>query len=362
MGGEGDRAGLQRPRQTRRESWAFTPFGGLLGGTPIEYTQPVSRRRLGTAIPCAALWLVASLTPLCAGTGSVRVTFGHTLSDFTGPVPFGEARVAVDPASGEALVGWGREVRVFNEVGMQVHKFATSMAHAGILDLVATASGDLFTAALDLDSPGGRPQVVFTRHDFRGVPLESMTLTGLPDGYTAFLPNRVFHHGGRLIAVDTARWLAVFAEPNGRFTGGLDLGSALGLSREEQESLQITGITVDPEANFLLTCSTLFRAFVVSPEGVVLASWGEAGSVPGSFGVVSGIARDRLGRTFVADKNRGVVMVFDPAYRFITEFGGDRSSAGALGLPSNVVIDDAGRIYVTQVGKGGVGVYIVASP
>jgi len=265
----------------------------------------------------------------------------------------------VDPGSDEVLVGWRREVRVFNGVGMQVHKFATSMANAGILDLVVTPSGDLLTAALDLASPGDHPRVVINRHDFRGVPIEPLTLSGLPERFAALLPNRFFYHDGRLILVDTANWLAVFVEPDGGYAGGLDLASSLGIGDDERDSVQITGITVDSKGNFLLTCAAIFRAFAVSPEGSVLASWGEPGSVPGTFGVVSGIAADRHGRTFVADKNRGVVMIFDPEYRFVTEFGGDPSSAGFLGLPNDVVADDAGHLYVTQIGRRGVWVYDV---
>ena len=116
----------------------------------------------------------------------------------------------------------------------------------------------------------------------------------------------------------------------------------------------LAAFSMDGRGNMLLTIPTLFKAFVVSPDGKVLEV-GHPGSAPGAFGVVAGIVGDEDGNLIVADKGRGVVMVFDPNLEFVTEFG---SGAGHAGLvrPTDLALGRSGKLYVTQARDSGVAV------
>jgi hypothetical protein len=308
----------------------------------------------------ARVWKLGCLAVLAVhlgarAEGEFRATFGFVLADFTGPVPFGDAPMASDPASGEVLVARGRDVEVFNEQGMQVFRLRSPYHLATVLDLAVEPDGQVITLARDLDAPGDLPRIVMTRHDFRGVPLAEIEISGAPPPFDGLLPNRVFSVENGLVFANTSRMRVVRTRRDGTFEKGLDLAEILEIDEEDREAVEITGLDVDPTGRMLLTCAVMFRVFEISPEGVLVASWGEAGSARGTFGVTAGITRDGRGRTYVADKNRGVIMVFDPAHRLLEEFAGE--GVHFLRLPSRLLVDAAGRLHVTQVGNRGVWVF-----
>jgi len=302
------------------------------------------------SIVVLAAWL--AFPPAIRAEEDLRVTFGHELADFNGPVAFGDAPMALDSASGEVLVAQGRDVKVFNEFGMQVFRLRSPYSLATVLDLAVEPDGQVITLARDLDAPGDHPRIAVSRHDFRGVPLGEIEITGAPPPFDALLPNRVFCRENRLIFANTNQLLAIATRRDGTFERGYDLGRILEIEDDRRDAVEVTGLDVDRAGNLLLTCAVMFRAFEISPEGKLTASWGQSGSARGTFGVVSGITRDAAGRTYVADKNRGVVMVFDREYGLLTEFYGE--GRRYLGLPSRLLVDSAGRLYVTQIGSRGV--------
>ena len=311
-----------------------------------------------TILYAAGAAIVGSASPASASE-VLRVTFGHELADFNGPVAFGDAPMAVDPGSGEVLVAQGRDVKVFDEFGMQVFQLRSPHALATVLDLAVEPDGHVITLARDLDAPGDRPRVAVTRHDFRGFAVGEIAITGAPPPFDSLLPNRVFCRGERLIFANTAQLLALATRRDGTFERGYDLGSILEIAADRRDAVEITGFDVDRAGNLLLTSAVLFRAFEISAEGKLAASWGESGSARGTFGIVSGITRDDAGRTYVADKNRGVVMVFDRGYGLIAEYAGE--GRRHLALPTRLLLDRAGRLYVTQVGSRPVWVLDVRS-
>jgi hypothetical protein len=106
----------------------------------------------------------------------------------------------------------------------------------------------------------------------------------------------------------------------------------------------------------LFTVPVLFSASVLSPDGKIM-NFGSAGSIPGKFGIVSGITTDNKGNYLVADKLKCVINVFDRGTKFLMEFGGRGNGPENLIVPSVLAVDGSDKVYVTQGGNRGVSVF-----
>lgn len=307
------------------------------------------------------LWLLPALVARSVAAEPPAVAFSFLLSDFSGVVRAGEARVVVDPEHGEVYVAQGRDVHVFNAFGMEVHRFQTELDLGPIRDLAVLSDGSLVVLAYDTSAPAESPQPLLSIHDFRGRRVRVQALSGAWEGLPEFRPNRLFLQRDRLLLLSTQQMLAAAATLDGTVVETLDLAALLGVPEDERDDFQISGAGMDPNGNLALSVAVLFRVFLVTPDGKVLASWGKSGSAPGAFGNTGGIDVDARGRVFVVDRIRKVVLIFDADERhtFLREFGGDPRELGRLAMPSDVVTDGNGRVYVTQVGSGGVSVFQV---
>lgn len=85
------------------------------------------------------------------------------------------------------------------------------------------------------------------------------------------------------------------------------------------------------------------RVHKFSPEGRLLLSWGEPGSGPGQFHVPHGIAIDREGTVFVADRENSRIQLFSPDGEFLSE----RTN---IARPCQVTFDAAGHLFVAELG------------
>lgn len=85
------------------------------------------------------------------------------------------------------------------------------------------------------------------------------------------------------------------------------------------------------------------RVHKFSPEGRLLLSWGEPGSGPGQFHVPHGIAIDREGTVFVADRENSRIQLFSPDGKFLSE----RTD---IARPCQVTFDAAGHLFVAELG------------
>lgn len=85
------------------------------------------------------------------------------------------------------------------------------------------------------------------------------------------------------------------------------------------------------------------RVHRFAPDGTFLASWGEPGSGPGQFNLPHGIAVDRQGRVYVADRENSRVQVFGPD-------GTLRRIWDWPNRPCDLFIDAQERIYVAELG------------
>ena len=83
-----------------------------------------------------------------------------------------------------------------------------------------------------------------------------------------------------------------------------------------------THVAVDPESGEFFVSDGYTNAVVhrFSPEGDLIASWGESGTDPGQFNIVHNIAIDSQGLLYVADRENHRIQVFNRDGEFQTQF------------------------------------------
>jgi len=293
----------------------------------------------------------------------LKASFQYLLSDFSGPVPSQWARLDFDPRQQEIYTfnPYLNEVRIFNRQGMSVFAFGEDGEIVAANDVAAGEDGDIYILARNFSRDGIR------QLDYRGELERVISLQGLPEEFAGVGPDRLEYRDGRIYLLDTRKLRIVVTDADGLFQAGYDVGPELERKSEEQDpdkkkslGIEISGFGVGSDGSIYFTVPTLFTAFRINPDGQI-DSFGTSGSGPGKFGVVSGIAADPEGNIYVADRLRCVVMIFDPGFVFLGEFGyrGDRPED--MIVPDDVVIDPLdNRVFVAQAANKGVGVYTVS--
>jgi hypothetical protein len=301
------------------------------------------------------------LTPFPVGASAgVKTAFLYNLANFHGKLPYNEVRVRVDRAHDEVYVVERGIVRVFNENGMEFFWFGDNPELESIYDLAVDETGQIFLLSFNFTHPE-TPRYFLIRCNYRGDAKEKLSVTGLPPRFSGFFPNYMFYRDGKFLFLSSSRMQVVVTDRGGVFQKGYDLADILDIPEKDRPNSEIFGFNIDASGNMLFTVPTLFKAFVVSPDGTVAGSFGKAGSAPGLFGIVSGIAKDDQGNFLVAEKLRSVVMIFDKEFRFLKEFGYRGDKPGNLIRPNEVAVGNSGKLYVTQVRKQGVSVFSVTT-
>jgi DNA-binding beta-propeller fold protein YncE len=85
------------------------------------------------------------------------------------------------------------------------------------------------------------------------------------------------------------------------------------------------------------------RVHKYSSDGKLQFSWGEPGSGPGQFHVPHGIAVNRNGIVYVADRENSRIQLFSPEGQFLSEWTD-------IARPCQLVIDNEDRVYVAELG------------
>jgi hypothetical protein len=80
-----------------------------------------------------------------------------------------------------------------------------------------------------------------------------------------------------------------------------------------------------------------------SADGRLLSSWGQPGGEPGQFRVPHGIAVDREGEVFVADRENSRIQIFSAKGELLRELTG-------VARPCQVAFDAAGNLWVAELG------------
>jgi len=303
----------------------------------------------------AMLVLVVAASAMAGSSAQVlaqvQAKYLYPLSSFGGRLPYEWVRVCVDEDRGEVYVVNQNVVHIFNGSGMEVFSFGEDLDLGLVLDVAVDRRGDLLLLSYK-DSVA-----VITRCHYRGEPIGAVEIANLPAGIR-FEPSRMVHRNGLLYFAALATASVVVTDEDGRYRQHIDFLSKLEADERQKAGAELGGFTVDQGGNILFTVPVLFKVYRYSPEGA-MTSFGRPGSAPGRFGVVAGVAADRNGYVFVADKLRSVVMIFDPNFNLVTELGRRGTRPENLVIPSEVVFDGRGKIYVTQGYRRGVSVFSV---
>jgi hypothetical protein len=320
-------------------------------GTKLALYMDVNMKsgnsRIRLVILLATLFLLAFSVP---ATAAFKASFLYSLSDFTGRIPYNWARVSVDNERSEIYVLYQNTLRIFNESGMEIHRFGDDLDLGYIVDVAVDRSGDVFL----LSYKGSASSIV--RCNYRGEPKSEIELKNLPPEFSGFSPTRMIYQDGHFYLENHGALRIIVIDHEGNFKRGYDLIPLLELEEKDRGNMDIAGFGVDKEGNILLTVPVLFKACILSPDGK-LTWFGRPGSTSGRFNVVAGIVRDSKGNYLVVDKLKCAVMVFDKDFKFITQFGYRGLKPDNLIAPDDIVIDSNDKIYVTQSRRRGVSVF-----
>jgi len=289
----------------------------------------------------------------------IQFNFQYVLSNFSGPVSSQWAKVAADMDRREiyAFDPYERQVRIFNEHGMEIFSFGEDGQVNGASDIAVAEDGSIYVLISLFTGKN------ITKLNYRGEPVANIALKNLPADMQNFKPIRMEYARGVLYLLDADALKILVVDTDGLFQAAYDLRDQLeafaaGQDPEEKKVQEVTisGFSVDSAGNMYFTAPMLFTAFRFNVDGT-LESFGKAGSGPGKFGVVAGITADSDGNIFVSDRLRSVVMLFDNSFNFLSEFGYRGYAPGNLVVPDDIVLDNNGKIYVSQGAGRGVSCY-----
>lgn len=290
--------------------------------------------------------LVAAASP--ARAPAFKLTYDHSLSTPGGKIRMSSVMLSYDRYAGEVyVVGYGF-VRVFNRAGMEVFSFGDESEFGSTWGVAALEGGDLILLVLK----DGKTSLL--RANFRGEVIGRIELTGLPERFRDFGANRIFYADRKLYLVDKSSMVLVVATESGVHLASYDLAELIGVA-EKRDDYGVTDCGVDRSGRFLFTVATLFKVHILAPDGR-LSMFGRPGGAPGKFNVITGVGSDDDGRIYVADSLKSAVLVFDPEFNFLGQFGYRGSGPGNLVAPTTLVVG-GDKVYVSQGASRGVSVF-----
>lgn len=258
------------------------------------------------------------------------------------------ASLAYDRKHDELFAVFRGQVHVFNGAAMETFTFGGdgdlgSVERVGLLE-----DGDI----LLITRVGGARAVV--RCDFRGERLGPFEAKPVPEAFAGFEADRIQVQGERVYLVQTGAMRVLVTDLQGHVEEAHDLAD---LVRVKDPAIKIgmNGFWADAQGGMVFTMPYAFTAFALSPSGE-LRRFGTRGSSPGKFNIVGAVAADELGNLFILDRLRSVVMMFDPALKFVVEFGYRGDGPSNLVAPYDVVVGN-GKVFVSQARDRGVKVF-----
>jgi hypothetical protein len=298
----------------------------------------------------AALLLAVLAVPHAGTAAELQTRFLYKLANFGGRIDTTWARISVDNYRNEVYVIDKEMVRVFDENGMEIHRFGEDGRFGVVMDVAVREAGDILVLSRD---PSGRHLRVC---DFRGIPIETFALKQLPKDFADFVPDQMVLQDHRLYFADNRTFRLLVADDDGHFQKGYDLAQLLESDDGKRGITQIDGFSVDPRGDILFTIPVNFSAYALSPDGE-LTSYTQPGGAPGKFNLVSGIAADNQGYYYIADRLKDVVQIFDENFTFVRQFGYRGPRSDNLFGPRYLAFDSRNRLHISQINRRGVSVF-----
>jgi hypothetical protein len=302
------------------------------------------------AITLASLLLAAKTN---APAERFEAAYDFSLSTNFGVLPLDSAQLFYDRGHRELYTVSDGVVRIFNESGMEIYSFGDDLELGMITGIVALEGGDLLVRARRVD------RIELLRCSFRGELLSVVEPTGVPPELLGTLSGIMRYQGGRLYFAGAAAMRVLVLEESGAFVAAYDIAERMKVE-DQRADLGLRGFNVDAQGNILFTIQPLFQAYLMTPSGEI-QSFGQRGSAPGKFNIVAGIARDDAGNLYVADMLKSSILVFDPQYRFVREFGGRGGRPQNLVAPEEIAVSGDGRLFVSNRAHRGVSVFKVST-
>jgi hypothetical protein len=303
------------------------------------------------ALPLTILLGVLSLAagdPVVPPPVPAEPSFLFDLATSTGASESTWASVAYDRKHDELFTIHGGLVHIYNQAGMRTFTFGGDGDLGTVERLALFDSGEM----LLLTNLNGRRTIL--RCDYRGELIGTFEPKPLPEAFVKFDPDRILIADGKVYLVESVSMRVVVTDGDGKVEATHDLAALL-RKKEADIKTGMNGFWVDRQGNFVFTLPYAFTAFVMSPEGV-LRQFGSRGSSPGKFNIVGAVAVDEKGWLFVLDRLRSVVIVFDPALKFVFEFGYRGDGPTNLIAPYDLAVGN-GKIFVSQARDRGVKVF-----
>lgn len=306
-------------------------------------------KKYSSALVLNLMAMLCFMSPVL-GEGQFTESYLYSLSNFSGLLPYNWPTLAIDEERNETFVIYQNDVVIFNDSGMEVYRFGDDMDLGHVLAADAGQGDDI----LLLTYKEGRSML--WRCNYRGQPLAEIALIDLPALFSEFTPNRIIYRDGQIYLASQNQMQIVICAGDGTFVKGFDLFEVCGIDEEKRGNIDFSGFSLDKEGNILFTIPTLFKANILSREGMV-RSFGKSGGAPGRFNILAGMVADSHGNYLVADKLKCAIIVFDQDLNFIKEFGYRGPKPGNMIGPNDLAIDKKDRIYVSQGRGKGVSVF-----
>jgi len=285
----------------------------------------------------------------------VETSFLFSLSNFNGPIRYNWANIAIDAERNEVYIASAstRDVRVFNDYGMEIYRFDDDDHLNSAIDLALKDDGNILVLSRNSSGPS-----VFL-YNFRGEYLSDLEFKNFPSDFSDFAADRLVYREGLLYLLDSNSMRIVVTDGDCSFRNGYDLRPLIDPlipEKNKGRDAGVGGFSVDHAGNMLFTIAPYFLAFKLSPDRQIVA-FGQPGSAPGRFGIVGGIVADDRNHYYVADRLRSVVMIFGEDFNFLKEFGYRGYRSDNLIGPSDLALDSKGRLYISQLRDRGVSVF-----
>lgn len=109
------------------------------------------------------------------------------------------------------------------------------------------------------------------------------------------------------------------------------------------------GLTVHPDGRLFVADTHYGRVMIFDQEGQLLGSFGERGTGPGQFQLVTDVAVDRQGFVYVAEYGgNDRITKFSPTLEFVRTFGEEPVGGYRLSRPAGLAIDQQQTLWVAD--------------